>query len=149
MVHRGNQFQHDSGKRRNPPGRAVRPLNKPISDTNNTLVQTDRGVFVCPSALTQTASRRPDRNPVNHVNPVQHKGSVRRKWPPYDRPKTARRFFAPSRLCVRHSFISRKAAKAQRKTATFEGAKVVACTLCLGPLLVPDIVSGPILSPAF
>jgi len=41
MVHRGNQFQHDTGKRRKPPSRALRLLNESISDANNTLVQTD------------------------------------------------------------------------------------------------------------
>ena len=48
MVHRGNKFQHDSGKRRKPPARPLCPLNKPTSDTNTTLVQS-KGirVFFC------------------------------------------------------------------------------------------------------
>ena len=53
MVHWGNEFRRDSGKRRKPPSRAPRPLNKPTSEANNTLVQTDRGVFVCSSAFIQ------------------------------------------------------------------------------------------------
>ncbi len=31
-------------------------------------------------------------------------------------------FLAPLRFCVRHGFVSRKAAKARRKSAKFEGA---------------------------
>ena len=101
MIRRGYAFRHDNGGWRKPPGRAVRLLNEPASDTDNTLVQKDQGVFVCSSAYTQITSPHPDRNHVNHVNPVQHKGSVHRESPRHDGPTTAMRFFAPWRLGVR------------------------------------------------
>ena len=102
MIRRGGTFLQDNGGRRKPPSRALRPRNHPTSDgISNTLVRKDRGVFVCSSPLTQITSPQPDRNHVNHVNPVQHNGSVHREGPRHDRPKPVMRFFAPWRLCVR------------------------------------------------
>ncbi len=110
MVKWDNEFQHDTGEWRKPPGRALRPLNEPLSDTNNTLVQTDRGVFVCSSPLTQIAAAHPGRNHVNHVNPVQHKGSVRHESPRHGRPNTVQRRRNPKSdlwcLAIRTGYVS-------------------------------------------
>ena len=57
MIRRGGTFLQDNGGRRKPPGRAVRPWNEPLSDTNHTLVPTDRGVFACSHARTKEAVR--------------------------------------------------------------------------------------------